>query len=186
MMKRLFLIFALTFLGFSLAQAQVGPKAKNAKPWKHDNSNYSAVVASKNAENRLMGPQAKNAKPWENTDVEKIAVVSTEKNNETILTGPQAKNHKLWKDDTEAAELIVLSKTNRKPLMGPKAKNYKPWKDEEKPTKVKEVPPVSSTSEIKQKQKINNNQFNRLPLASALSGGFFLETPTSFKLQQYI
>ena len=90
-MRQIALIFALALM-VSFVNGQVGPKAKNAKPW-NKQLNNTVIVASVEREN-IIGPKAKNSTPKERT--EGIGKVEVKTATSKRVTGPKAKNAKPW------------------------------------------------------------------------------------------
>jgi len=74
-----------------------GPKAKNAKVWKQDPSQFNTLVAHSH-EAKLKGPKAKNTSPQEaikeTPEVKRKDITYGRER----LQGPRFKNRKIWRE----------------------------------------------------------------------------------------
>jgi hypothetical protein len=109
-MKKLsILLFAGILLStMSMAQSRndlKGPKAKNYKHWKHEESKSAILFTSEAAPK---GPAAKNQKPWRNTPavIESAQLVDLS-TTRTRVTGPKAKNSEPWELKRQEVKTIA-------------------------------------------------------------------------------
>ncbi|MDF9795715.1 hypothetical protein OKW21_000978 [Catalinimonas alkaloidigena] len=109
-MKKLsILLFAGILLStMSMAQSRndlKGPKAKNYKHWKHEDSKSAILFTSEVAPK---GPAAKNQKPWRNTpEVIENAQLVDVSTTRAKVTGPKAKNTRPWEIKRQEIKTIA-------------------------------------------------------------------------------
>jgi hypothetical protein len=114
MKKLLILLFAGLFISTTYTMAQSrndlkGPKAKNYKHWKSDESRTAILFTS---EVTPKGPAAKNQKVWRNTPVTIESAQLVDMSTRRVkVTGPKAKNSKPWERE-EQENKTVAKKTN--------------------------------------------------------------------------